>query len=110
MSSSPKEIELKLEVPPQAQESLRKSPPPEGFTASRAVTKTLQSIYFDTADQALRKARISLRVRKVGQSWVQTAKIGTGVIGGMSSAVEAEHPVAGRAIDLTVIEDPQVLR
>ncbi|MEP4031449.1 CYTH and CHAD domain-containing protein [Roseibium polysiphoniae] len=110
MSSSPKEIELKLEVPPQAQETLRKSPAPEGFTASRAVTKTLQSIYFDTADQALRRARISLRVRKVGQSWVQTAKIGTGVIGGMSSAVEAEHPVDGRAIDLTVIEDPQVLR
>ncbi len=109
MSKPPREIELKLEVLPEDQDVLKKAAAPAGFTASRAVTKNLHSIYFDTPDQRLRKARVSLRVRKTGKTWIQTAKIGTGVKGGLSSAVEVEHPVAGRAIDLALIDDPQVL-
>ncbi|WP_417671271.1 CHAD domain-containing protein [Roseibium sp.] len=109
MSKPHREIELKLEVLPEVQDLLKRTAIPEGFQSSRAVTKALHSIYFDTPDQALRRAKISLRVRKDGQSWVQTVKLGTGVIGGLSSAVEAEHPVPGRAIDLGVIEDPQIL-
>lgn len=109
MSKSPREIELKLEVSPDVLDQLKRGGALQRFTGGRAVTKSLQSIYFDTPDQALRKAKISLRVRKVGRSWVQTAKLGTGVAGGLSSAVEAEHPVSGRAIDFSVIEDPAVL-
>lgn len=109
MSKSPKEIELKLEVSPDVLDELKRGRALQRFTGGRAVTKPLLSIYFDTPDQALRKAKISLRVRKVGRSWVQTAKLGTGVVGGLSSAVEAEHPVSGRAIDLSVIKDREVL-
>lgn len=105
MTKSAREIELKLELDPVAQEDIKKSGAIAGFNASRAVTKTLQSIYFDTPDQVLRAAKISLRVRKSGRSWVQTAKLGTGVMGGLSSPVEAEHPVKGRALDFSVIED-----
>jgi len=108
MSKSGREIELKLELDPKAQDAIKRSGAIDGFTASRAVTRTLQSIYFDTPDQALRKAKISLRVRKSGKSWLQTVKIGTGVLGGLSSAIEAEHPVAGRALDFSVIEDETV--
>lgn len=108
MSKSGREIELKLELETTAQDALKRAGSIDGFTASRAVNKTLQSIYFDTPDQALRKARISLRVRKSGNSWVQTVKLGTGVMGGLSSPVEAEHPVKGRALDFSVIEDPAV--
>jgi len=108
MSKSGREIELKLELDPTAQDAIKRAGTIAGFTASRSVSKTLQSIYFDTPDQALRKAKISLRVRKVGRSWVQTAKLGTGVMGGLSSPVEAEHPVQGRALDFSVIEDPTV--
>lgn len=110
MSKSGREIELKLELDPSAQDTLKRMGAIDGFTAGRAVTKTLQSIYFDTPDQALRKAKISLRVRKSGRSWVQTVKVGTGVVAGLSSPVEAEHPVRGRALDFTVIEDPEVAR
>ncbi|WP_299478276.1 CYTH and CHAD domain-containing protein [uncultured Roseibium sp.] len=108
MSKSGREIELKLELDQSAQDAMKRVGAIRGFSAGRAVTKTLQSIYFDTPDQALRKARISLRVRKSGRSWVQTVKIGTGVVGGLSSPVEAEHPVKGRALDFSVIEDPKV--
>lgn len=110
MSKSSKEIELKLEISPELQDQIKRSSAPAGFSSSRAVTRTLQSIYFDTPTQSLRKAKISLRVRKVGRKWVQTAKIGTGVAAGFSSPVEAEHAVRGRAIDLSVIEDPAVLK
>lgn len=108
MSKSAREIELKLELDPGAQDAIKRIGTADGFAASKAVTKTLQSIYFDTPDQALRKAKISLRVRKSGRSWIQTAKLGTGVMGGLSTAVEAEHQVTGRALDLSVIEDDAV--
>ena len=110
MSKSGREIELKLELDQSAQDTLKRMGAIDGFTAGRAVTKTLQSIYFDTPDQALRKAKISLRVRKSGRSWVQTAKIGTGVVAGLSSPIESEHPVKGRALDFSVIEDPDVVK
>jgi inorganic triphosphatase YgiF len=108
MSKAGREIELKLELETGAQDALKRAGTIEGFSASRGVTKTLQSIYFDTPDQALRKAKISLRVRKSGRSWVQTVKLGTGVMGGLSSPVEAEHAVKGRALDFSVIEDNAV--
>lgn len=100
-----KEIELKLEVSPEDHEHLKRAPLPEGFTATDPATKTLQSIYFDTEDHDLRAAGISLRVRKSGDKWVQTLKIGTGVKNGLSSAFEIEVPVAGRKIDLDAISD-----
>lgn len=110
MSKSVREIELKLELDQAAHDAMKRAGSIEGFTADRAVTKTLQSIYFDTPDQSLRKAKISLRVRKSGRSWVQTVKIGTGIVAGLSSPIEAEHPVRGRALDFSVIEDPDVSR
>lgn len=109
MTKTAREIELKLELDASAQESVKRSGTVDGFTAGRAATKTLQSIYFDTPDQALRAAKISVRVRKSGRSWLQTVKVGTGVMGGMSSPIEAEHPVTGRALDFSVIDDADVL-
>lgn len=108
MSKSAREIELKLELEAGAQNALKRAGTIAGFTAGRGTTRTLQSIYFDTPDQALRKAKISLRVRKSGKSWLQTVKLGTGVMGGLSSPVEAEHAVKGRALDFSVIEDDAV--
>jgi len=110
MSTSSKEIELKLEIPAADQDALKRAAAPSGFTASRAVTKTLQSIYFDTLEQNLRRAGASLRLRKVGRSWVQTVKIGTKLTGGLSSPIEAENRVTGGKIDLASIEDPKALR
>jgi len=109
MTKAAKEIELKLEVPAEAQTQLKRTGAPDGFSAGRATTRNLQSIYVDTPDQALRKAKISLRVRKVGRSWVQTVKIGTGVAGGVSSPMEIETKVRTGDVDLTAIPDPHAL-
>ncbi|WP_306031337.1 CYTH and CHAD domain-containing protein [Stappia sp. MMSF_3263] len=106
MTVTQREIELKLELARPAMQRLRTEPAPDGFTVGRAATRTLRSIYFDNADRALRKAKWSLRVRKVGRAWIQTVKAGTGVKGGMSKPREEEVPVAGPAPDLTRIADP----
>lgn len=106
MTVTQREIELKLELARPAMQRLRTEPAPQGFAVGRAATRTLRSIYFDNADRALRKAKWSLRVRKVGRAWIQTVKAGTGVKGGMSKPREEEAPVAGPAPDLTRIADP----
>ncbi|WP_417769320.1 CHAD domain-containing protein [Stappia sp.] len=106
MTVTQREIELKLELARPAMQRLRSEPAPEGFAVGRAATRTLRSIYFDNAERALRKAKWSLRVRKVGRAWIQTVKAGTGVKGGMSKPREEEVPVAGPAPDLTRIADP----
>lgn len=106
MTDTQREIELKLELARPAMQRLRTEPAPEGFAVGRAATRTLRSIYFDNAERALRKAKWSLRVRKVGRAWIQTVKAGTGVKGGMSKPREEEAPVAGPAPDLTRIADP----
>lgn len=106
MSKQPaREIELKLELDRAALARLKKIAAPDGYTVARALTRPLASVYYDTPGQALRAARWSLRVRRVGGGYVQTVKAGTGVVGGLSSPREHEVAVAGPGPDLTRIDD-----
>lgn len=109
--SAQREIELKLVVAPQDLETLKTVAAPQGVSEAPAAPATLRSTYVDTPDQALRRARISLRLRdKSSGQRVQTLKIGTGVKGGLSSAVEIEKPLEGDSLDVALIDDPRALK
>ncbi len=63
------EFELKLEIAPERLAAVARA---MGARHSRG--RRLLARYFDTADEALARAGIVLRLRKEGRVWVQTAK------------------------------------
>jgi triphosphatase len=67
--TQPEEIELKLEVPPDRVDRL---PVLRGIKPDKS--KTLLSVYFDTAKQKLRRNGLLLRVQRVDGHYVQTIK------------------------------------
>ncbi|HEV7914053.1 MAG TPA: CHAD domain-containing protein [Albitalea sp.] len=82
------EIELKFQVPRTRRAAV------DAAVAGRdpAPRQRLQAAYFDTADRALARAGMALRIRREGRHWVQTLKAG-----GDDGLTRAEHnvPLAG---------------
>ncbi|AXS39357.1 CYTH and CHAD domain-containing protein [Breoghania sp. L-A4] len=105
MDISGKEAELKVELGPEDLALLRKHPVLRTLATGPATTRSLRSIYFDTAGQALHAHRISLRVRRVDGAWIQTVKQGVGLSGGLSTPRECEVPVDGPEPALDAIAD-----
>jgi triphosphatase len=69
----PKEIELKLEVPPANLPRLARIPRLRALkTPAKSATEI--SVYFDTKNRRLHKKGLMLRVRRVGDRYVQTIK------------------------------------
>ena len=94
------EIELKLEVAPGAAEELMRQPWIE--QAPRRSQHQL-SVYFDTADNDLRKRGYSLRVRSAGDRFVQTVKsLDSGV--GLFERGEWEYQIDGPEPDAERLE------
>lgn len=63
--------------------------------------QTLRASYFDTPDHALRKGSATLRVRREGETWCQTLKLGGGPRSGFSHVVELEVLRPDGTLDLT---------
>src|SRR6516164_7418492 len=73
MVSTPKEIEIKLAVSPNALARLKKVPLVRALKApARSATEV--SVYFDTEKRELRNHGVLLRVRRVGDRYVQTIR------------------------------------
>jgi triphosphatase len=109
MLSGMNEIELKLLLDPRQERMLRSGAAVRHAAAGPARTRKLHSIYYDTADGALRGAGIALRLRRDGRKWVQTVKKAPkGIAQGLSTPVEDECVLPGPALDLARIADDEL--
>ena len=100
--SVPKEIEVKLELPPACVSDL-KTIPLLCSPGKNAKSETQVSVYFDTGKHKLRKKGLMLRVRRVGDRYVQTIKA-TGNAG-LFERDEWESDIAGETPDLRLARD-----
>ncbi|TXM91609.1 CYTH domain-containing protein, partial [Methylobacterium sp. WL122] len=104
---TPREIELKLDCTGPDLAALGAHPLLQGHgegqadghgEAGASEPKLLAATYYDTEDGALRAADLTLRVRRTGDTFVQTVKAGSGAAG-LFDRAEWESPVAGEAPD-----------
>ena len=87
----PREIELKLQLPPGSRALFEAS---AVFAAVKARQSHQVTTYFDTPDRLLDRAGLTLRVRRVGSKRIQTVKsraVGSGLA---SDRAEWEWPIA----------------
>ena len=71
--TTPKEVELKLALPPASLPRL-KNTPLLGAPRKGEKSETQVSVYFDTESYKLRRKGLTLRVRKAGRRYLQTIK------------------------------------
>ena len=108
--ASSRELELKLELPGDEFYRLGESPLLKASAEAHA-RKTLRSIYFDTPEHDLAKARISLRLRNDGgNQWLQTVKAGEEPKGGLSDVAQSEVLLEKCELDLDRIGDKRLRR
>src|SRR5208337_5641772 len=69
-----------------------------------------RSIYYDTPDHRLHDEGISLRVRKDGESYVQTVKLGMDLQDGLSNPAGIEDRLDGAQPNPARIHDKRVRR
>src|SRR6516162_3930505 len=103
--STPREIELKLEVPAQSIARLTRSSLLNGVTAAALKPATLVSVYFDTKKLKLRRHGLSLRVRHIGPRHVQTIKQDGGEGTTLLARNEWEQEINGRRPDFDAARD-----
>ncbi len=97
------ELEIKFQLGAGAVEALEQ----ELFPAAQAKTSRLHAIYFDTPSHRLRDAGFSLRVRRKGDTHIQTLKHRGD--GGLFQRDEWETPVAGLDLDLAALAETPAL-
>ncbi len=68
------ETELKVLLDAGAMTRLRRHPRLSELRLAPRRSQNLVSVYYDTADHALARAGVALRLRRVGRRWVQTVK------------------------------------
>ena len=95
---SGQEVELKLEIAPDAAEALIAS----GLLPGRPSVVPLRSVYFDTPEHDLSAAGFSLRIRQAGDRRIQTVKAAGTAAAGLFARPEWERGVEG---DAPVLDD-----
>ena len=89
-SLDPREVELKFQLPPGSRAALESS---HAFDAAHPKQHRQVSTYFDTPDSLLDEAGLTLRVRRTGNSRIQTVKSRSSGRGVATSRSEWEWPI-----------------
>ena len=97
----PTETELKLQLAPRHLARLREHPLLK--RAREHATRQLYSVYYDTPGLDLWRAGIALRLRRVGERWVQTIKGGGNAAGGLHQRDEFETEISAPFPDFAVL-------
>lgn len=98
------EMELKLCITPEHLARLKRHPLLKTLATTRASTRRIYNIYYDTLDLKLHGRAIALRLRRIGKQWLQTLKGGGGVQAGLHQRNEWEMPVADEALDFAALK------
>ena len=98
------ETELKLRIAPEHLNRLKRHSLLKKLATSRAGTRKLYSVYYDTPDLKLHQRAMALRLRRVGKQWLQTLKGGGGIQAGLHQRNEWETQVTGKALDFEALE------
>ena len=70
----------------------------------------VESVYYDTAAQALRRRGLALRLRRDGSRWRQTLKAEGAACGGLSARIEWEVPRERGTLDLRAFPLAEIRR
>lgn len=106
MGADNTEVELKLTVDrPGEFDRVRAAPALAGITGGPR--RDLDSVYYDTADMSLYRRGVALRVRRVGNRFVQTVKTDGAGGSGVQRRGEWEAPVGSFEPELDAIDDAE---
>jgi inorganic triphosphatase YgiF len=101
-----REFEIKLEIPAPTVSKVMRLPWLWELASGELCASKLQAQYYDTPEHALRKRGVTLRVRRVGSTKVQTLKA---VANGATLPIERdewEDEISGDGPDLKLLETP----
>ena len=99
------EIELKLQVTPQAARQLPAHPLLAGIKPQR---QHLLNTYYDTPDLDLHQRLVAMRFRKKGWHWLLTVKSAEPASGGLAMRNEWEAPARPGELDFSHVDNPEL--
>jgi len=105
-SLDPQEVELKFQLPPGSRAVLESSP---AFAAAHAKRYRQVTTYFDTPDGLLDEAGLTLRVRRSGNTLVQTVKSRSNGRGVAASRSEWEWSIDQNVPDIGRLAETRAL-
>ena len=98
------ETELKLRIAPEHLIRLKRHPLLKKLSIERVATFNLSNIYYDTSKLDLQRRKMALRLRRIGNKWLQTLKAGGQVQAGLHQRNEWEGAVQGEELDFDALE------
>lgn len=104
----PLETELKFNLDPDEAARLLQHRLLASQAKGRPRRQNLLSIYYDTPDLRLHRARVALRLRRIGKRWVQTIKAQGQAVGGLHQRPEWEVEAAAGTLMLEDLPEGEI--